>query len=240
MAPSHKPANQGRLKRVLAGSALLLVGASAGLLLGSVLEGPRLMVRRWTEQVSTLEIAAPVSAPSALLEEFEALQQASPQAEKRAAPGPATTRNVVSPRAPDVAAHPPQSASALIAEMKRRRDALERAKPVALPEVESSEPAARKASAVPVRAKVAAGGAAAAATPTSSRVVQVAAYRDRSAARALVDRLQQLGFDSYLSGTRSTSPQRYRVRVRPSKGSSIAPLKNSLESRGFNVWVTRE
>ena len=59
MARAKQSVDSRGVRRALAGSALLLAGASVGLLLGSVLEGPRLMVRRWTQQVSTLELTAP-------------------------------------------------------------------------------------------------------------------------------------------------------------------------------------
>jgi hypothetical protein len=64
---------QGTVRRWLAGFALLSLGAGVGVLLGAVLDGPRLLVRRWTEEVQTLELSRPrPEAPS--LDEFEALQ----------------------------------------------------------------------------------------------------------------------------------------------------------------------
>ena len=249
MARAHKPERPGALRRGLVGSALLLAGASLGLLIGSVFEGPRLVIRRWTEQVATLEIAAPATAPPGVLEEFEALQRASVPAAQRSAPRssasqapPAVDRQKPSAAVAavaDVAAHPPKDARALIDEMKRRHDATlpkrTGAPPGSAIAVPAPEPPASVKPAAPSPEP-----APRAAIPSPALGIQVAAYRDEASAAALVGRLLQLGFDAYLSGTRAQSPNQYRVRVRPGRGDEIGVLKAALEKRGFVVWVTRE
>jgi cell division septation protein DedD len=71
-------------------------------------------------------------------------------------------------------------------------------------------------------------------------VVQVAAHTDRQMAEALMRRLQESGFHSYISGTRPKGQHRYRVRVRPEAGASVKKLASRLEAQGFGVWITTE
>ena len=71
-------------------------------------------------------------------------------------------------------------------------------------------------------------------------VVQVGAYSDPARARAVVERLRKLGFDSYLSDKQAEGRYRHRVRVRPDAGRHVASLAQDLEQRGFKVWVTAE
>ncbi|MBW2281449.1 MAG: hypothetical protein JRG82_11975, partial [Deltaproteobacteria bacterium] len=98
---------QGTVRRWLAGFALLSLGAGVGVLLGAVLDGPRLLVRRWTEEVQTLELSRPrPEAPS--LDEFEALQTraepARPAPVRPPVPAPAASK----PSAPAPTARAPR------------------------------------------------------------------------------------------------------------------------------------
>ncbi len=74
----------------------------------------------------------------------------------------------------------------------------------------------------------------------SGPTVQVAAYRDVSAAETLVRRLRRVGYDAYLSDRRADGPNQHRVRVQPPRGSSVKTLASTLEERGYGVWITRE
>lgn len=220
-------------RRWLAGLGLLSLGAGIGVLLGAVLDGPRLLVRRWTEEVQTLELSRPKpGAPS--LDEFEALQArapARPEGPKPAArvpdPAPATPARAVGQAPAAVASAPgsePPSADELIAELRQR--AVEAPEPAPAAKPPPPKPAAEEPPVEPER--------------RSGPVVQVAAYRELEAAQTLVRRLRRAGYDAYLSDLRATGSSKYRVRVQPPPGSPVKQLAATLADRGYGVWVTRE
>ena len=234
--------SHGGAQRWLAGAGLLGFGAVIGVMLGAILDGPRMLVRRWTEEVKVLELPRPtVDAPA--LEEYARLQTsqpkpAAPPAQKPASkPAPEPEKRPPSEasrpeppqtsspqkqadpsppgrKAPAVAPSPAETPSPeqLIAEIQRKR---------AAPATQAPEP-------VPTGAG------------RSGAVVQVAAYRDATAAETLVRRLRRAGYDAYLSDRRADGPNKYRVRVQPPRDSSVQALAARLEERGYGVWVTRE
>lgn len=234
-------------RRWLAGAGLLAFGAVIGVMLGAILDGPRMLVRRWTEEVRVLELPRPqVDAPA--LEEYAKLQTRQPKPEKPAAPPepePAKPRvEAREPSAPgddsrgsgrDVSAPAPGAVSPeqLIAEIQQRRERA--AQPAAKPAA-AAPPAPKPApepKPEPVAEPVPTG------TGRSGSTVQVAAYRDVGAAETLVRRLRRAGYDAYLSDRRASGPNKYRVRVQP-RGGSVKTLAAQLEERGYGVWITRE
>jgi len=242
---------RGILRRWLAGLALLSLGAGVGVLLGAVLDGPRLLVRRWTEDVQTLELSrSRPEAPS--LDEFEALQtradpprtparakDPAPAAPPRATGRAAPARTDAGAR-PAVASAPEQQVPTpeeLIAELRRRADDAPKPAPKPAPRRDVkpaleavARPAAKPAQAeLPIRPE-----------RRSGAVVQVAAYRELEAAQTLVRRLRRAGYDAYLSDQRATGPNKYRVRVQPPPGSPVKQLATTLADRGYGVWVTSE
>ena len=217
--------SRGGVQSWLARAGLLGFGAVIGVILGATLDGPRLLVRRWTEEVKVLELPRPaVEAPS--LEQFEKLQTSQPPTRSARKPQSQAPSKPTSPEPPTSSPQKQANTSQpgrstrgtaspspeqLIAEIQKRREA-----PVPVP--------------VPVPVVDGRSG------PT----VQVAAYRDVSAAETLVRRLRRAGYDAYLSGRRADGPNQYRVRVQPPGGSSVKTLATTLEERGYGVWITRE
>ena len=214
---------RGGATRWLSATGLLCFGAVIGVLLGAILDGPRMLVRRWTEEVQVLELPTPkIESPT--LDEFNALQA-------KTAPSPSlppapTPQKQADPSQP-VASAPTRSASPekLIAEIRQRK-----AEPVALP---TSPPEAQPETPPEVRSVPTSAG-------RSGPVVQVAAFRDASAAETLVQRLRRAGYDAYLSDQRADGSNKYRVRVQPPPGGSVKKLAKTLEERGYGVWVTSE
>ncbi len=173
---------RGGATRWLSATGLLCFGAVIGVLLGAILDGPRMLVRRWTEEVQVLELPTPkIESPS--LDEFNALQaKTAPSPSPPPAPEPQKQADPSQP----VASAPTRSASPekLIAEIRERK-----AEPVALPtSLPETPPEVRS---VPTSAG------------RSGPVVQVAAFRDASAAETLVQRLRRAGYDAYLSDQRA-------------------------------------
>jgi cell division protein FtsN len=194
--------------------------------LGSVLDGPRLFVRRLTQASQRVEIRSSGAGlemePLTAFLELQRERPASFPRPARSAPPPAPPSVATAPRrpAPEPAA-PPDAAERVISEIAARDGA---APPDAAERV-ISEIAARDATKKP-------------SGPQS--VVQVAAHTDRQMAEALMRRLQESGFHSYISGTRPKGQHRYRVRVRPEAGASVKKLASRLEAQGFGVWITTE
>jgi cell division protein FtsN len=223
--------SRGGARRILAGVGLLGFGAVIGVALGAILDGPRMLVRRWTEEVKVLELPRPsVAAPA--LEEYASLQTpeeptadppavVEPPARREPEPERSAPTRPEPSRAPVREAGPPSpSPEQLIAEIQQKRTA-----PVPKPRASDPDPDPD-----PVPTSVGRSGAA----------VQVGAYRDADAAGTLVRRLRRAGFDAYLSDQRAEGPNKYRVRVQPAGGSSAKALAAALEERGYGVWITRE
>ena len=217
------PKRRGGATRWLSATGLLCFGAVIGVLLGAILDGPRMLVRRWTEEVQVLELPTPtIESPS--LDEFNALQA---KTAPSPSPPPAPERQKQADPSQPVASAPTRSASPekLIAEIRERK-----AERVALP---TSPPEAPSEILPEVRSVPTSAG-------RSGPVVQVAAFRDASAAETLVQRLRRAGYDAYLSDQRADGSNKYRVRVQPPAGGSVKKLAKTLEERGYGVWVTSE
>ena len=200
-----------RARRFGYGILPFVLGTSAGLLLGSLWEAPRLWLRAGLEAVETVEIPAPELPPGALAEppEFASIQEPRPQV---AAPSPGREEVVR-----------PPTADQLIERIRESRVAPELPTPAESPR---SEPASLE----PVERAV----------PPSGPVVQVAAFLERLPAEGLVRRLRERGFDAYLSRNRSASERRFRVRVVPPAGEGAQTLASRLGALGYETWTTRE
>lgn len=209
-------------RRLLTGGALIAVGGCIGVALGALLDGPRVLLRRLSEPVQSVELAPSPSATAGdELEEFRALQVMETSAQPEPAPAPAILSRNPGPQAGvgHVAAAPGPSARAVsveevIAAIEERRASTRDRDPPALPQP-------------PLAA-------------TRHRVVQVAAYGDLPSAEALVQRLHVRGFDSYVSGTHPKGQARHRVRVRAREGETAEGIAAQLKARGYGVWITTE
>jgi cell division protein FtsN len=204
----------------------LAIGVCFGVVLGSVLDGPRLFVRRLTQASQRVELrpsgAGLETEPLTAFLELQRERPASSPRPARSAPPPAPPPVAAAPRRPaPEPATPPDAAERVISEIAARDAASQRK----AAERVISEIAARDAAKKP---------------SGPQKVVQVAAHTDRQMAEALVRRLQDRGFDSYISGTRPKGKHRYRVRVRPEAGASVKRLASRLEAQGFGVWITTE
>jgi cell division septation protein DedD len=196
------------------GSLLVAIGACIGIVIGSVSETPRLLLERVRGPVETIELAPSPSAPEAAppLEAFDELQGAPAKPEPKRAAAPA----------------PPAPAASPVA----------RAAPAAPPQVSSPPPAA----AAPVPAKSAEELVRALekkTEPGAKSVVQVLSLAERKQADALVTKLKSQGLDPYVSPMPDKSG-RFRVRVRPTAGQSVAELETRLKTLGLKTWATAE
>ncbi len=201
-------------RRFVYGTLLFGLGTSAGLVLGSLWEAPRLWLRAGLETVETVEVPAPELAPGeaqaeAEPPEFEYIQELRPPV---AAPSPG--------REPVVR---PPTADELIDRIRESRGAPDVPAP-------AEAPATEPRSVEPVEREV----------PPSGPVVQVGAYLERPLAEELVESLRERGFDAYLSKNRSTSERRFRVRVVPAAGEDAQTLASRLGALGYETWTTRE
>ncbi len=210
----------GSLRGVLVGTVLLVVGACLGIVAGSLLDGPRLLLRSLSQPVQSVDLAATLldesteeagSGAAEDLTEFRALQEGVPEA----APLEAAPVAAAPERRPieSVASEEPR-VETVIQEIAMRRGI--------------GAPPAAAAPAAPRPAQ------------PGEMVVQVGAFAERSPAEKLQERLRRMGFDAYLSERRPSGKFRFRVRVRPSQVVDAHSLASDLKARHFNVWVTRE
>ncbi len=205
------------LAKGLAASGLLSIGVCLGVVLGSVLDGPRLFVRRLTQPTERVELRPAATALEAeLLPAFLELQRERPVPPPSPPPAARPSPPAVAPPSPPPTARPEVAAA-----------------PVPRAPAPGAEVAERVIAAIAAREKTA---------PNTgpSEVVQVAAYTDRKMAEALVGRLRKRGFDSYISDTQPKGSHRFRVRVRPPSGDSATQLAARLEAQGHGVWITKE
>ena len=219
------------LARGLAASGLLSIGVCLGVVLGSVLDGPRLFVRRLTQATQRVELR-PSTPESDPLLAFRALQRARPTPPPVVRPSPPSA---ASQPPPSVGPSPPRAAPPSPPPVARPSPT-PRARPPVAAAPRPPAPAPEPKVAERVIAEIAARDKSARSGP----VVQVAAYADRQMAEALVRRLQKRGFDSYISDTQPRGSHRFRVRVRPPLGKSANRLAARLESEGHGVWITKE
>ena len=208
-------------RRFVYGTLLFALGTSAGLVLGSLWEAPRLWLRAGLETVETVEVPAPELAPGA---------PGTPTAPAQAEAEPPEFEYIQELRPPVAAPSPgrepvvrPPTADELIDRIRESRGAPDVPAP-------AEAPATEPRSVEPVEREV----------PPSGPVVQVGAYLDRPPAEELVQGLRERGFDAYLSKNRSTSERRFRVRVVPAAGEDAQTLASRLGALGYETWTTRE
>jgi cell division septation protein DedD len=205
-----------------------------GVMLGATLDGPRLLVRRWTEEVKVLELPRPsVEAPA--LEQFEKLQGSQPPLK------PASELENQPPSKPTRPEPPPASVPQKQDDTRQQgRSTQSTASASPSPEQLIAEIQKRREVTAPIAGRPSGADPRSGADGRSGPTVQVAAYRDVSAAETLVRRLRRVGYDAYLSDRRADGPNQHRVRVQPPRGSSVKTLASTLEERGYGVWITRE
>ena len=225
---ARRSSRNGSVRTLTAGAALLLVGAMLGIVLGALMDAPRLLLHRLNEPVQTVDIGSDMPGVGATqeagepdeLEQYQKLQEAAPPQRAPRRPAPTTP-------APQVAEPAPPKAPEPVAIAVAPKDT-----PTAEALIEAiAEEHKSPAPPAPNSAKSAA--------PASGPVVQVGAFPDARSAGALVGQLQAQGFNSYVSSN-STSSYPHRVRVRPGASGDASELAGELKRRGFDVWVTQE
>ncbi len=205
------------LAKGLAASGLLSIGVCLGVVLGSVLDGPRLFVRRLTQPTERVELRPSATAlESELLPAFRELQRERPVPPPSPPPAARPSPPAVAPPSPRPTARPEVAAAPVRRAPAPGPEVVERV----IAEIAAWEKSAPKTG--------------------PSEVVQVAAYTDRKLAEVLVERLRKRGFDSYISDTQPKGSHRFRVRVRPPSGDSANQLAARLEAQGHGVWITKE
>jgi cell division protein FtsN len=219
----------------LTGGALVAVGVSVGIIVGTISNLPDLLYRRLREEPTTVDLRRDPVDPQKL-EALAALQLPGPAAsappESATPPVASRSRETEAPAPP--AAPPPPAAPAPPAPAPSSQTPAVSAAP-------TRPPTSRSRSAAEVIAEIARNIEAE--THASTRqgpVVQVASYTDPRAAQALANRLRKGGFDSFVSVTQPGGQPRYRVRVWPGADRDEKALAGQLEARGFSVWITRE
>jgi cell division protein FtsN len=223
------------VRSTLAGAGLLALGACLGIVAGSLLDAPRLLLQRLQEPVASVELGETstpepgvASAPAVGdLTEYAALQEARKPTRKLPVvrPEPALS---AAPKAQPAAKPPAPVAPA------------PKPEPVTKPEPRAEDVIREIARRVKSPAPPAPQAPASTAPAKSGSVAQVGAFGDTASAQAMVDKLRGLGFDSYISNQKAKGRYSLRVRVRPSNGTNIAATAASLKDRGFDVWVTKE
>lgn len=211
----------GSFLRVVYGAGLVALGACLGIVIGSLSETPRLVLERLRGPVETVDVAVPEqekgkpAAGAAPLERFGDLQEGRAPKSARAKPKQAK---------PVVEAEPPP---ALVPPAE-----LEPAPPVAAaPPATAAAPSQSTSAPAPVEKPQAA--------QPHGAVVQVASYVERKPADDLVHKLEESGFDAYVSQPAAANG-RFRVRIRPAGGESAAELATRLRGFGFDTWATSE
>ena len=197
--------------RYLYGALLVAIGACVGIVIGSVSDTPRLLLERMRGPVETVDVGAPASV--AAPEPEAAPKAAAPLEAFGELQNGKPVADAAPPAAPPVSSPPPPAKPAPVP-----------AKPAAAP-----KPPAAAATLPP-----------AAPAPASGKsVVQVLSLAERAQADALVTRLKSQGFQPYLVPMPDKSG-RFRVRVRPGAGQSVAELEQKLRGLGMKTWITAE
>ena len=218
--------------RLLWGTGIALLGFALGVVAGSVLEGPRLLLEWLRGPVRSVELAAnePAAVETGGLREVSELhrpvRRAAARPAERASEPPALAAArppeapVAAPRAapppsaprPAPAATPP-AASGVVDGLKREV-AARPPEPPAAPEPAAAERAA---------------------------LVQVASTPDSAEAQRIVARLRASGFDAFSLAVRPNgTTTTHRVRVRAAKGQTPEALAERLKDQGFDTWITRD
>lgn len=216
----------GVLRRILYGTGLVAIGVCVGVVLGALLEAPRLFLAGLLHPVRTLELnvqeegsADGIDGSGAIdeipLRAFGELQGDEPRSRVSAAKQAAGSAPPSSPAADE-----------LIGRIRQRALA---------EEPTSAEPAASRSPTVP-----AAGDAPVASMRPSGTVVQVASFQDAADAERLVGELRSRGFDAFVSPNSVSESWRHRVRVSPGSDENADALEARLRARGYQTWKTQE
>jgi len=258
---SKLAAESGRLQNFLVGTGLIAFGGCLGILVGSLLDAPRLLLNRFYKPVETVSLEsvgaedAAGSGDALELSAYRALQEEKQDPEEPelpvvsairpepAAPAPEVPKPTPPAELPQAAAAPVKKAveskEALIASIKKTT-----AHPVPelspLPEAPPAAAAKPKPAAAPAASKPAPEAAKPPRAATRRLVVQVAAYADAPTALRVVSDLQASGFDAYVSPISAPGAYPHRVRVRPALQQAAAELAKTLKTEGYSVWTTRE
>jgi cell division septation protein DedD len=219
MVASARARRWASVRRVFWGTSIALVGFALGVVAGSVLEGPRLLLEWLRGPVRSVEVARaePDAVEAGSLEEVSKLHRPAvrrPPALRAEPPPVAAARSPAAPapaaRAP--AAQPPPDG--VVAELRR--------------EVADRPPAPPAAP------------AAVAAPAPGTPVVQVASTPDAAEAQRIVARLRAGGFDAFSVAGRANGAPTHRVRVRSGRGQTPSALAENLKAQGFDTWITRD
>jgi cell division protein FtsN len=206
--------------RVVYGAGLVALGACLGIVIGSLSETPRLVLERLRGPVETVDVAVPEQekakpAEATPLERFGDLQEGRAPKSARAKPKetkPAVEAEPPPPLVPPAELEPaPSVAAAPPATAVAKPDAAPSPTPVEKPQT----------------------------VPPHGAVVQVASYVERKPADDLVRKLEESGFDAYVSQPAAANG-RFRVRIRPAGGETAAELATRLRGFGFDTWATSE
>jgi cell division septation protein DedD len=212
--PRRRPATSAW--RFVSAAGIALLGFAIGLVAGSVLEGPRLLIEwaRGPSQGVDLALADPAPVETGrLLTELHEPDRKQPAPQPVAPLAPRETKPERAPRSP----RPEAPAAA-----------------AAAPDAESAVPPA-----VPSKPAAAPRGSPAVA-PRGTPVVQVASTRDPAEARRISARLRSGGFDVYSVAVSPNGTTTHRVRVRTKPGETPAQLADRLKAQGFETWITSD
>jgi hypothetical protein len=205
--------------RLVSGTGIALVGFAVGLVAGSLLEGPRLLIEWLRGPVRGIEMAAADSAPveTGPLPELSALHRRTPA--RPAAPRPARKAEAEAP----AAARPAPARSA---------------PPAAAPAASAAAPP--RAVVDSLRREVEARPPGPAPPEQGAPVIQVASTPDAAEAQRIVARLRSGGFDAFSIAVRPNGSTTHRVRVRASGNQTPAAVAERLRAQGFETWITRD
>ena len=249
---SKLAAESGRLQNFLVGTGLIAFGGCLGILVGSLLDAPRLLLNRFYKPVETGSLEsggaedAAGSGDAVELSAYRALQEEKQDPEEPELPVVSAIRPEPAAPAPEVPkptppAELPQAAAAPVKKAVESKEALiasiKKTTVHPVPELAPLPEAPPAAAAKPKPAPEAAKPPWAA---TRRLVVQVAAYADVPTALRVVSDLQASGFDAYVSPISAPGAYPHRVRVRPALQQAAAELAKTLKTEGYSVWTTRE
>jgi cell division septation protein DedD len=221
------------LWRLVSAAGIALLGFAIGLVAGSVLEGPRLLIEwaRGPSQGVELALADPRPVDTGPLSEVTELHEPD---------RPVVTRRIELPR-PAREAEPEETGSRPgTAEARPAEAAPAATRPVTEELRREIQARPVPASAAPAAGPVAAPARPPAAAARATPVVQVASTRDPAEARRIVARLRSSGFDVYSVAVSPNGSTTHRVRVRTKGGESPAQLADRLKAQGFETWITSD
>ncbi len=214
------------LRAAFYGAVLVALGFSVGLLAGSLLETPRLLMEWARGPVDRVEV-----------EPVPGVAAGAPAAAPVTDPEP----RVWTPRIPP----PPARAPAARVAAPETRSPAESAPAARVPDAlrDAREAAGRPERAVDVLGDLEREVAGRAAPPSAAAperlVVQVASTTDAAEAGRLVARLRTEGFDAFSVVLQPADGiRRHRVRVRPAGGVLAGDLADRLRDQGYATWIT--